>query len=232
MPVSSKPTQVLIVDDHELVRKGLRQVIEADSSILCCGEAGTEREARQFVEQLQPEIVIVDLTLEEGDGIEFVKWLRERYPAIHAIVVSAHEETLYAPRALKAGAKGYIQKKKPSGAVVEAVRAVRMGKTAFSAELLDQITKTVIDARQNDFDPIALLSDRELQIFASIGKGATSSEIATALNLSRSTVDTYRERIKAKLNINNTNELARRAFDWDRQQHDRKPRPAWSEPAN
>ncbi|MCE9557035.1 MAG: response regulator transcription factor [Planctomycetes bacterium] len=210
-----KPWRVLIVDDHELLRDGLRMLLGTDPKLEVCGDAMDETDARNLVRQLNPDLAVVDLTLRNGNGLDLVKWIKKNHPETRVIVLTMHDEKIYGERALRAGAEGFVNKDHASGTILTAIEQVRDGKLFFSEELTRRVMKRTRGS-QNEVSPSAtdLLSDRELEVFRFIGQGKTSAQIAAELKLAASTVETYRERLKTKLNLTNSAELARHATVW------------------
>ncbi len=209
------PIRVFIVDDHELVRNGLRAIIGNESDLMVCGEAADLTDALERIQQSQPDVAIIDIVLKSGDGLNLVKSIRERFPAVRTIVLSVYTEELYGERALRAGATGYVCKEQPVGEILHSIRQAFLGLPCFSQALVDR----TVDRHRGRGNlaaqsPIETLSDRELEVFRCIGQGLPSIEIAKQLQLSRSTIDTYRERLKSKLGLSNTNALTRGATLW------------------
>lgn len=208
--------RILVVDDHPIVRQGLISLIEREANLEVCGEAEGMAEAIRAYRDTSPDLVIVDLSLKSGSGLELIKELHAQHPNLKALVVSTHEEQLFAERTLRAGAKGFVQKDQTAKQLSEAVHTVLDGRIYLSDRMSDQMLCRSIGG-SNDGDaqtPIETLSDRELDVFEQIGKGITTKQIADNLNLSRKTIETYRENIKAKLRLNNASELTRHAVQW------------------
>ncbi|MGD2218050.1 MAG: response regulator transcription factor [Gemmatimonadales bacterium] len=207
--------RIVLVDDHALVRRGLAEMIDRESDLEVCGEAADVSEALDLIETAEPELAIVDITLKEGSGLELIKQIKLRYPAVRMLVLSMHDEKIYAERALRAGATGYLNKEEPADKVIEAVREVLAGRIYLSGQMADRILQRLVD-RESDLErsPIDALSDRELEVLELIGRGLTTSQIAKELHLSRKTVDTYRENLKAKLQLSTAAELVRFAVAW------------------
>lgn len=211
----STKSRVLIVDDHELLREGLRLLIDREPDLEVCGDAADEPAGIRKVSQLSPEIVIVDLSLSSGSGLELIKWIHKNSPDTKIIVSSMHDESLYGERVLRAGANGYVNKQDPARTILRAIREVRNGKLYFSDELTQRmVSQFRVDRASPAESPIHLLSDRELEVFRLIGQGLTTGQIATQLHRSPSTVSTYRDRIKTKLGLTNGAELTYRAIHW------------------
>jgi len=216
----SDARRVLIVDDHPLVRAGLSAVINQESDLFVCGEAGTAREAMELVQHTQADIVILDLTLPDGSGLDLIKRLAKRPGCPRLLVCSIHEESLFAQRALAAGASGYINKQEATTLVVTAIRKVLSGSNYLSEGmtqfLLRQLTGRVTNDSQASVDS---LTARELEVFMLIGKCLSASKIGEQLHLSAKTIDTHRAKIKRKLNLSTSAELTRYAAQWVLEQH-------------
>jgi DNA-binding NarL/FixJ family response regulator len=205
-------TKILIVDDHPLMRRGLTALIDSEPDLVVCAEAGNRQAALDAVARRPPDIAIVDLSLEGGeDGLDLVKALKIRSPPIAALVLSMHPEALYAERALRAGARGYIAKQQLGEAVLAAIRRVLAGRIYMSEALGMELAARFVGADAKPQSPLATLSDRELQVFRLIGEGRRTREIAPILNLSPKTIESYREHLKRKLDIDGSPELVRRA---------------------
>ncbi len=211
--------RVLIVDDHPMVRLGLSMNISADPDFEVCGEAGSESEALELLRKISPDLMIVDVSLKEGNGIELIKQIRGRYPRLPILVVSGFKESLYGERALRAGASGYLNKQESQAKLIEALRMILKGGRYVSPELLVRLVGQALDHSETDEEKsgdgvMRILSDRELEIFRMIGLGMTSGAIANELHLSRHTIDTHRENIKRKTGAKNAGELSRQAVQW------------------
>ncbi len=216
-PVISKKKvrRVLIVDDHPIVRQGLRRLIDQEEDLSVCGEAETVREARTLIKELNPDAIIVDISLKQGDGIELVRDARAHYPTLPILVLSMHDETIYAERMLSAGANGYIMKQAASEQFLVAVRRVLEGGIYVSEAVGNSmIQKFASGGSYISSNPIDRLSNRELQILHLIGKGSSTRETAEALNLSIKTVESHRQRIKRKLNLTTGAQLVQYAVNW------------------
>jgi DNA-binding NarL/FixJ family response regulator len=216
---SVRPTRkVLIVDDHAIVRRGLVELIEGEPSLddcHVCGEAEGVSEALQMVEKEKPELLIVDITLQDGNGLELIKQVKASYPSVKMLVSSMHDESLYSERALRAGALGFIGKHEDTSKLIEAIRRVLSGKVYLSQKMTEHMLQSVSDPEQETGQsPIHQLSDRELEVFEMIGQGLTTRQIAQRLTLSIKTIETHRESIKKKLNLSSGAELTRRAIQW------------------
>lgn len=222
-PVRSeiKPmTRVLIVEDHEIVRHGYAQLIGSEAGLQICGESEDASTAMRLVFETKPDLVLVDIALKNGHGLELCKQIRAwneqaGHREIKMLVVSAHDEELYAERALHSGAAGYLNKGETAGRLLEAIRHVMEGRIYLSQTITDRVLGRLMNGHYEDNQtPIESLSDRELQVFELIGKGFTTREVAENLDLSPKTVETYRENLKQKLNLQNANQLVRAAVQF------------------
>jgi DNA-binding NarL/FixJ family response regulator len=211
----SMKKRLFLVEDHPVTREGFAQLINYQPDLEVCGQAGTAAKAITGIDVLRPDLVIVDLVLAESNGLELIKQLKSRYPPLPMLVLSTHDEALYAERVLRAGARGYVMKQAPTSQVMGAIRTVLNGELylseAMRSRLVHQHLTTQPAARQNDLDT---LSDRELEVFEFVGLGHTTRRIAAKLHLSVSTVETHRAHIKQKLKLGNAVELVRRAVEW------------------
>lgn len=205
-------SRIVIVDDHPMMRDGLTLRISAHADMTVCGEAATEDEGVELVKQLSPDLMIIDISLKSGNGIELVKRVRLLDTKVKMLVVSTFDESLYAERALRAGALGYLNKQESSEKLIDAIRTVLKGERFVSAEITQRLVNQALGKRTVVQDPIEQLTDRELEIFKLIGAGVSTSAIADKLFLSTHTVDTHRENIKRKLNAKNGAELNRQAI--------------------
>src|SRR5881397_2572852 len=207
--------RIVIVDDHPLFRKGLEQLIDSDGAFAVCGEAGTASKAMDVIRKLNPDLAIVDLSLPGANGIELIKNIRAEFPKLPILVLSMHDESLYALRALRAGAQGYVMKHEAMANVVQAIHEVFSGRPYLSLEMAAQvITKFAHGASEGEADPVDRLSDRELEILELIGKGNEIRQFGKLLHLSPKTVETHRAHIKEKLNLQNARQVARFAVQW------------------
>lgn len=207
--------QIFIVEDHPMMREGYTSMFEKEMGLTICGETGSAKEARHLVPEVGPDLAIIDLSLEEGSGLELIKNLHAAPLEFAILVVSIHEETLYAERALRAGARGYLMKSEASSRVVEAVRRVLDGGLFLSPSLnKDLLLQYVRNENPVSTSSLHALSDRELQIFEFMGEGHTRREIGNRLSLSPKTVDSHRSNLKEKLSIDTNEELRRRAAIW------------------
>ena len=209
---NGRKRNVLIVDDHPLLRDGLAKVINQQSDLAVCGEAADARAGLAAAAKLRPDVVIADLTMEEGNGLDLIKDLHLRQPDLPVLVLSMHHENLYAERAVRAGARGYVMKREPVAAVLAALRKVLAGQMAFSEETVRRLLDVPTRARKAAAEsPADVLSDRELEVFRLLGQGFGTRQIAQKLRLATSTVETYRAGIKQKLGLTRAPELVARA---------------------
>lgn len=207
--------RVLIVDDHPIVREGLRRVMENEEDLSVCGEAETARDARTAIKDLNPDVVIADISLKQGDGIELVRDVRAHHPQLPILVLSMHDETIYAERMLSAGANGYIMKQAASDQFLVSLRRVLDGNIYVSEAVgNNMIQKFASGGAHLSANPIDRLSNRELQILHMIGRGMSTRETAQSLNLSIKTVESHRQRIKRKLNLSTGTQLVQYAVNW------------------
>ena len=208
------PASVLIVDSQPASRQGLRQAIERDGRLAVCGEVPGMVEALRHCDGHCPDLIVVDVGLASGAGIELIKRLRERHVHLRVLAWSSSEDALYAERALRAGAKGYISKDRETAEVVAALCKIGDGGVYLSDKLASRMLNLVSGGFLAPQTPFECLSDRELQVFAHIGEGRTTAEIAQKLHLSAHTIETYRYRIKEKLGLRTAAELSRAAAQW------------------
>jgi DNA-binding NarL/FixJ family response regulator len=207
--------RIVIVDDHPLFRKGLEQLIHSDGAFAVCGEAGNAAEAMDVIRKLDPDLAIVDLSLPGANGIELIKNIRAEFSKLPILVLSMHDESLYALRALRAGAQGYVMKHEAMANVVKAIHEVFSDRPYLSPAMASQvITKFAQGPPKGEVDATERLSDRELEILELIGKGNEVPQIAKTLHLSPKTVETHRAHIKEKLNLGNARQVARFAVQW------------------
>jgi DNA-binding NarL/FixJ family response regulator len=214
-PSNHNKKRVLLVDDHPVLRKGLVRLIDSKNGFVVCGEAGSATEAMPLMHELKPHLVIVDIGLPGASGIELTKTIRAQFPNIPVLILSMHEEALYASRALRAGAVGYIVKQDAIDNIATALQQTLQGQRYLSPSIAKQFQADGSqDQPQSSHDLIASLTDRELEIFQLIGKGRDVREMAQALNVSPKTVETHRTNIKEKLKLKNSREVARIALQW------------------
>jgi DNA-binding NarL/FixJ family response regulator len=212
--------RVFLVDDHPLVREWLTNLINTQPDLAVCGEAETGPEALNAILSLKPNIAIIDISLKDSSGIELIKDLKQSLPGLVILVLSMHEESHYAERALRAGAEGYIIKRETTRKVITAIRQVLSGETYLSNEIATTLaTQYVTGKRRSADSPVGQLSDRELEVFELLGQGRGTRQIAEALRVSVKTVQAYCARIKEKLNLGSATELLREAVRWHETTH-------------
>lgn len=214
-----KLTKILLVEDHPMFREHLGHLINRDLGMTVCGEADNIRDAMTLLKTTEPDIAIVDVTLRGSSGLELIKDMKAQGVDINVLVLSMHDEDLYAERALRAGAKGYITKNEASTEVVKAIRKVMNGEVYVSKHVTARILERMTQKRSEpENSGVSTLADRELEVFQLLGCGKATREIAQSLNLGESTVETYRARIKEKLGLRSSAELYLRAGQWVREQ--------------
>ncbi len=212
--------QILIVEDHPVFRDGLSQLVSQEPDLAVCGQTSRAHEALQMTGTTNPDLVLVDLTLPGKGGLELIKDLRALHPKVPVLVISMHEESLYAERALRAGARGYIMKDEPPENMLRAVRQTIGGQLYTSAKVASSILDNFSGSRPKSVhSPISCLSDREFEVLSLLGEGKDSRAIAQQLHLSFKTVNAHRARIKEKLNLRNATELICYAARWVETQH-------------
>lgn len=213
--IADKPRKkrIFVVDDHPVVRDGFRSIINEEPDMVVCGEAAEAAEALVSVASTAPDLVLVDLSLGDGSGMELLKDLAIRNPSLPALVVSMHDEAIYAERVLRAGARGYLTKAETSQCLLSAIRRVLEGKVFVSENVMTLIASRMGDHKV-DVQPIDRLSDRELQVFELLGSGLSTAEIALRMGVSVKTVQAYIARAKEKFGVLTLKELLREAFRW------------------
>ena len=209
---NANPARILIIDDHPVVRRGLVGLINEADDLTVCGEADSLSQGLALLRELKPALALVDLSLGDGHGLELIKQARAEGITTRLLVVSMMDESLYADRVLRAGAEGYLRKEEATENIVSAIRDVLVGKVYLSATATARVLNQVATKDGIDKTPIETLSDRELEVFELLGSGLSSRDIAERLELSVKTVETYREKIKAKLSLKNGTELTRHAI--------------------
>jgi len=215
LKANSKAVKVVLIEDHLMFREWLGQMLSREPGFAICGEADNIQEGLQVIQQTSPDIAIVDITLRGSSGLELIKDLKAHGLQVPVLVLSMHDEALYAERVLRAGAKGYISKSEASSTLTEAIRQVLAGKIylgeAMTTLMLEKMTNPKAVGTTSR---MSLLADRELEVFQLIGRGYNGREIAEQLHLGETTIDTYRARIKEKLQLRNAAELYSRAAQW------------------
>jgi DNA-binding NarL/FixJ family response regulator len=208
------PTRILIVDDHPVVREGLGVHLANQPDLEVCGEADDLLAALSLLESKQPDVAIVDISLKSSNGLELIRRIKERHEQVRILVWSMYPESLYAERALRAGAQGYLNKSQATHHLIDAIRAVAQGRFYVSGDLADQLLRGLFTQSSPGRSPIDRLSNRELEAFQLIGAGLTTETIAERMHVSPKTVETFRARIKDKLGLRNMTELIQRATQW------------------
>ncbi|MCW1887240.1 response regulator transcription factor [Luteolibacter flavescens] len=207
---------IVLVDDHPMVRERLAEVINREPDLSVCGEAEDRAGALELVGRVNPKLAIVDLTLKRSNGLDLIKDLRVMYPDLLILVLSMQDENLYAERVIRAGAHGYITKQEATRKILDAIRQVMAGKVFLSEELSAEILSRMLGKTKGAVRSLDVLSDRELQVFGLVGEGFGTRQIAEQLGLDVKTVETYRTRIKEKLELKDASELLRQAIAWRR----------------
>ncbi len=208
-------TKVLLVDDHPLLRQGIAQLINQEKDLVVCGEAEDGNKAMQAIASTHPDIVISDISLKSASGIELLKDIKIHYPKLPVLMLSMHDESVYAQRALRAGAAGYITKQEATEKVLVALRRVLSGQVYLSDALGTKMLNQMVGGRgQINSSPMEALSDRELEVFCLIGEGNGTRQIADKLHLSVKTIESHRAHIKEKLSLTTANELVHQAIQW------------------
>jgi DNA-binding NarL/FixJ family response regulator len=216
----STPRKILLVDDHVVFRQGLRRLIAKDSEFLVCGEANGSEELSGLIAAKQPDLVLLDLALDGSNGIELTRQLKGQFPELKILIVSMHDETMYAARALKAGAMGYVMKREPPQRLLAAMRQVLQGHVhvnpALVSDLLRHLPERAGVGEDEGHRPESVdrLSKREMEVFRLIGQGRGTRQIADMLKISVKTVESYRAHIKEKLQLINSFEMVRAAIQW------------------
>ena len=208
-------SRLLIVDDHPLFREGLGQLISHDTDLVVCGEAADAAEGLKAIGELKPDLVLVDISLGGASGIDLIKAIKEAHDDIPVLVISMHDESLYAERALRAGAMGYVMKHEPGKTVRSAIRKVLSGEMYLSEKMSSAIISKFMRG-QNDqpASPLEILSDRELEVFRMLGQGKGTRQIAQDLNVTVATINSFRNRIKEKLHLKTATEMMLHAIQW------------------
>jgi DNA-binding NarL/FixJ family response regulator len=215
VPRKNGKARVLLIDDHAILRQGLAQLINQETDMTVCGEAEEAPKGFESVGALKPDVAVVDISLKGGNGLELIKNIKASHPDLPILVLSMHDESLYAERALRAGSLGYVMKEEAAGTVLIAIRKVLKGEVVLSDKMQARLLHQLVNGRMKPGgSPIDTLSDRELEVFRMIGEGRSTRQIAEELHLSVRTVEAYREYIKEKLNLRNATELVQQAFQW------------------
>lgn len=215
---TTKRARIVIVDDHPLVRERLAEIFNREPDLAACGEAEDRHQALDVISGTDPELVIVDLTLKNSQGLELIKDIHARWPKLPVLVVSMHDESLYAERVLRAGARGYITKQEATRSILVAVRRVLQGSVYLNEKIATHlISRLAASGRPANPTPTDLLADRELQVYELTGRGLNTRQIAVRLNIGTKTVETYRARIREKLQLKDASELLQSAISWAHQ---------------
>ncbi len=210
---ANRAHRVLIVDDHPIVRQGLRQLIDQEEDLKVCGEAADVREAHAALQQTQPNVVVLDLSLRGSNGIDLIKDIRSKYGQLPVLVFSMHDESIYAERLLSAGANGYIMKEATADQLLAALRQVLAGELYVSKHVKTRMMeRSAAGGREQTGDRTERLSNRELEILGLLGRGKTTRQVAERLSLSVKTVDSHRQRIKKKLGLQTSAQLTQFAI--------------------
>jgi DNA-binding NarL/FixJ family response regulator len=208
-------SKILVVDDHPMIREGLVRLVDDEQDLTICGQADDAPEALKAISETKPDVVVVDISLKSSSGIELMKSIKAQYPKLPVLILSMHNEALYAERALRAGAMGYIMKQEASEKLLTAIRHVLGGEIFVSDKVSKRLIRKLARGKADMISsPIDSLSDRELEVFHLIGQGCGTSQIAEKLYLSIKTIETYRTHIKEKLNLANSRELLQYAIQW------------------
>ncbi len=216
----ARKSRVFIVDDHPLVREGLTNLINGQDDLIVRGEAKDSAQAINGIAKARPDVALIDISLENESGLELVKQLKTQFPQVALIILSMHDEALYAERALRAGAQGYVMKHETSKSVLASIRRVLGGGVYVSERIVKRMALRLTSSRQPiTSSPVERLSDRELEIFRLLGQGRTTSQIAGDLNLSLKTVQAYCARAKEKFGVASLTELLYAAIRWDDASH-------------
>src|SRR5262245_40111343 len=209
--------RVLLVDDHPIVRQGLVELINRQKNLVVCGETGSGREAPELARRLEPDLAVIDVSLKDASGIQLLKTLKLRRPQLPMLVLSMHEEGLYAERALRAGAMGYIMKQEASDMILKAIHSALQGEFYLSDGIKEKLLHHLVEGKSSKQGfSVDLLSDRELEIFQLIGNGFGTRQIAEKLHLSVKTIESYRDSLKQKLQLKHRSELVQQAIHWAR----------------
>jgi DNA-binding NarL/FixJ family response regulator len=205
--------KIFIVDDHPLVREWLANLIEKNSDLTVCGEAEDSETALNAITDAKPDLAIIDISLGGGSGIDLIRAIRVSFPDVAMIVLSMHDERVYAERAIRAGARGYVMKRESTKKIIDAIHEVLQGNLYLSKEMTELLVEKLTSSEHVGL-PLAQLSDRELEVFKLIGQGYEINEIAKTLSVNHKTIHTYCTRIKEKLKLESSAELLREALRW------------------
>lgn len=211
-----RPIRIIIVDDHPVVLYGMSKLLEQEESIEVCGISSSAEDAIKVISKENPDVAVIDINLEgQSSGLDLVKAIKHRFPKVISVILSMYDQNIYAERAMRAGAMGYISKNKAPGTIITAIQTVARGEFYLEKDLSDRIIQQLINGKKyDDGYGVSKLSDRELEIFRLIGQGLETIQIAGILNLSKNTIESHRRNIKEKLNIANKNNLVVTAAQW------------------
>jgi DNA-binding NarL/FixJ family response regulator len=223
VPWTTGMVKILLVDDHPIVRRGLRDLLAAEKDLVVCGEAGSAEDAMQLIEETQPDLAIVDISLSETGGLELIKQIKAANEHIKVLVASMHDESVFAERALRAGALGYVEKARAPEQLVHAIRQVLQDRIYLSHQMTERFLNRARGGKPTKSSSIDSLTDRELEVFELFGQGLTTKLIAERLHRSVKTIETHRESIKHKLGLGTSNELTHRATLWLWESRGRQP---------
>jgi DNA-binding NarL/FixJ family response regulator len=215
--MKTEPTEktIYLVDDHPVVTKGIAMVLNEEPDLKVCGSSDDVDQVLRDINTMNPDLVIVDISLKGANGLDLVKALKTRHPDLKTMILSMHDESLYAERALKSGARGYLMKNEVSETIVDAVREVLGGGIYLSKKMSSRfLQRYVVKGDEQSRDPLDILTNRELEVFRFIGQGYAPREIASCMGLKVKTIETYRERIKQKLDFTSSTEMNRYAITW------------------
>jgi DNA-binding NarL/FixJ family response regulator len=211
--VSASQYRIFLIDDHPIVRQGLALFINRESDLIVCGEADGAASAPQAIRDSMPDFIVLDISLDGPDGLDLLKTLRVTYPNLPVLVLSMHDESIYAERALRAGANGYIMKQEATEKVLIAIRNILRGEVYLSDRLTNRMLQQFAHGSVATRDPVAKLTDRELEVYRLIGAGHATRQIADELHVSTKTVESYQAHIKEKLSLRNARELVQHAIE-------------------
>jgi len=211
----TKKTRIMIVDDHPIVRQGLTELINSESDLEVCAQAEDAHQALKLIREVHPDMAIVDISLKQTSGMELIKDINAQYPRLQVLALSMHDESLYAERALRAGARGYIMKQEATEKVVSAIRKAQDGQLYVSDRMQERMVRKLVGSKSQVIaSVVGSLSDRELEVFMLIGQGFSTRQIADKFHLSVKTIETYRAHIKEKLNLPSAAEMLQYAIQW------------------
>lgn len=213
--MKAKATRILLVDDHPVVRRGISQLLQDAEGLVVCGEAEDTESALELVEQEEPDLVVVDLSLRESHGLDLIREIKRQFPAVKTLVLSMHATVEYVEKALRAGARGYVTKAQADEMIVEAIQKVQVGGLFIEESMNEEVLERLVDGPPRTMaDQLTELSEREREVFLLMGEGKNTREIGEALGVNAKTVETFRRRIRAKLEVSSMTKLAHMAFEY------------------